>query len=520
MEFFTDITARVAAIRDLTGEVLDAGSLPSAVDRLDDAGALELLALASAVGQMTERLRTAAAGVVARRSSRETGHSGLAQSKGHRSAVSLVQQVTGTTRAEAAKQVRVGESLYDTVSARVPSGDSAIGDAESSDAVLWHAPLGHALLGGEISTAQHDAIMRGLGQPPGHDPVAAGATAMGTTATGTAVAETLATGADESAAAEFALAWSVAAEQLIVEASGRTVEELAKAARFVRDQLDPAGAEERFLARYEARSFRMWIDRDGVTRGSLAFDDLSAAWVRSMCDAALRPRRGGPRFVDPEERARAAELIADPRSNEQLAFDLLVDVLRAGSLADAETVYGARQAGVRLVQVVEEANEGSELAPAGPTYTEDGVQSLPAWVARQRVCTTGSVKVAVDRAGNPLDLGRTQRLYSAGQRVALAVRDGGCRWRECDRPASYCEAHHIDSWAGGEGRTDIDRGILLCPFHHMQLHHGGWRITRDGTDDFTLHDPGGGATALPSRIELRYAWAGVDPPPQRFKLAA
>jgi hypothetical protein len=264
----------------------------------------------------------------------------------------------------------------------------------------------------------------------------------------------------------------------------------------------------------------MWTDADGRLRASVAFDDLSGAWVRSAFDAALRPRRGGPRFVDPAAQAKAAALTADPRSNEQLAFDLLVDLLRAGSLAEAETVYGTRQAGVRLVQVVQHADNDGTPAPAGPAYTEDGVQALPAWVAQQQACTVGTVSASVDRGGNPLDLGRTVRLFTPAQRMALAIRDGGCRWRACDRPASYCEAHHIDSWAGQGGRTDIDRGILLCAFHHMQLHNGGWRITRVGVGDFVLHDPGGGSIALPPRIELKYAWAGIDPPPRRFTLAA
>ncbi|RGE20084.1 HNH endonuclease signature motif containing protein [Leucobacter sp. wl10] len=493
MEFFSDISARIAALRDLTGEISDAGLLPIVVNRLDDAAALELLELASEVGQMAERLRVAAVGAVARRSSRASGHAGLAQSRGHRNAVALVQRVTGVSRSEAAKQVRIGESLYD-----VPGDPSGLESTdESAEQAPWHAPLGRALLEGVISTAQHDAILRGLGEPPQRD--------------------------GERATSDDHAAWALAAEQLIAEASERTVEELAKAARFLRDRLDPVGAEERFLARYEARSFRMWTDREGRACGSLVFDDLSATWVRSVLNAALRPRRGGPRFVDPAERARAEELAADPRTNEQLAFDLLLDVLRAGSLADAESVYGARQPGVRLVQVVDAPLSGDdrhEAESAGAAYAEDEVEALPAWVARQQACTVGTIPVTVDRGGNPLNLGRTTRLFTPAQRLALAIRDGGCRWRACDRPASYCEAHHIDPWSSGHGRTDIDRGVLLCRFHHMQLHHGGWRITRDGTDDFVLHDPGGGQVPLPTRVELRYAWAGIDPPPRRFTLAA
>ena len=103
---------------------------------------------------------------------------------------------------------------------------------------------------------------------------------------------------------------------------------------------------------------------------------------------------------------------------------------------------------------------------------------------------------------------------------ALALRDGGCRWQGCDRPASYCEAHHIDPYSQG-GRTDIDRGILLCRFHHMNLHHGGWRITRDGKGEFLLHPPGGREPVpLRAPLVLTYAWGGTDPPPRRFRPVA
>lgn len=63
-------------------------------------------------------------------------------------------------------------------------------------------------------------------------------------------------------------------------------------------------------------------------------------------------------------------------------------------------------------------------------------------------------------------------------------------------------------------------GILLCRYHHMTLHNGGWRITREGTRDFELHPPGGEpAIPLPARLIRRYLW-GIDPPPKRFHPAA
>jgi hypothetical protein len=283
----------------------------------------------------------------------------------------------------------------------------------------------------------------------------------------------------------------------------------------VRDLMDPAGAEERSQARYERRAFRTWFDQDGTRRGSVAFDDEGGAFFEAIFAAALRPRRGGPRFVDADEKTAAADLAADNRTNDQLAYDLLFDVVRAGVLADASAVFGTRQAGLRLVQAVDSHGVFGPVA-----VTEDGLTAIPAHVAERRLCEAGAVVAMVDSCGNPLDVGREERLFTPKQRIGLALRDGGCRWPGCDRPSSYCEAHHIDQWHRDHGRTDIARGILLCRFHHMELHHGGWSITRDAKDDFVLHGEDGYRTTLIRRLPLRYLWGDVDPPPRRFRPAA
>jgi hypothetical protein len=149
----------------------------------------------------------------------------------------------------------------------------------------------------------------------------------------------------------------------------------------------------------------------------------------------------------------------------------------------------------------------------------DDCTTLPGWAATRHACDTGTSPCLLDTDGNPLDLGREARLFTPKQKLALAIRDGGCRWPGCDRPAHYCEAHHIDTWATG-GTTDINRGILLCRFHHMHLHHGRWRITRDGTRDFVLHPPGGAPPiVLTTRLARQYLWR-TNPPPPRFRPAA
>ena len=519
MAFFTDITHRIGAMSALVGEVAQADELPAQVGELDGDAVVALLRQATGIVKAVEQVSLVAAGVIARRSRREAGHSGLAQSNGHRNSTSLIQDVTGTSRADAARQGRVGESLLEddatwsdergwndgdphTSDDGQAQGADALGgsdagtDAEARPARRWDDPLRNALFQGAITNQQHDTIRRGLSEPPTPE------------------------GATDAVLLGFREAWTVAAEQLVEEAAHRTLEELRTAARTIRDQLDPDGAEARFLERHAARSFRMWTDADGGHHASAVLDDEGFLWLKSITDAALRPRRGGPRFVDAVEKARATELADDPRTNDQLTYDLIMDLLTAGSLADGKTVFGTRQAGVRIVQQVDAHGRAT-----GPALSEDGLQAFPVTFSAQSTCNSGSTRVTIDGYGNPLDVGHEQRLFTPKQRIALAVRDGGCRWKGCDRPSSYCEAHHIDPYSEG-GRTDIDRGILLCRFHHMQLHHGQWRILRQGKGDFILRHRSGEEHALKPRLTLAYAWSGayawlgIDPPPKRFRAEA
>jgi hypothetical protein len=43
----------------------------------------------------------------------------------------------------------------------------------------------------------------------------------------------------------------------------------------------------------------------------------------------------------------------------------------------------------------------------------------------------------------PLEVGRASRVVTPSQRAALAVRDGGGVFPDCDRPLAWCEGHHL-----------------------------------------------------------------------------
>lgn len=471
MDLLTDMQQRITRLAAWPELGSENATLPSRAVTLSDESVLLALAEVAALANDAARLQTVLAGVLAQRSSREQGHNGLSAVHGHASPVSLIQSITGSTKADAARQVRVGSSLLDEAG---PAGGES--DAGAPVAVAWHEPLRRALLEGALTTAQQDAIRRGLGDP-----------------------------LDDRA-------WSIAAEQLIDEAPTMPVEELGKRARIVRDLLDAAGAEERSQRRYEQRAFRMWTDHDGQHHARITFDDEGALWLRSLSNAAMRPRRRGPRFVTDDERAAADDLVNDPRTNEQLEYDLIMDVLRAGSLATAADVFGARQPGVRVIVVQDAIGPRDALGRMlAVGHAEDGGDALAGSIIDRNLCTHGSREVTTDREGNPLYLGREQRLFSPAQRLTLAARDGGCIWPGCTLPASYTEAHHIDEYVADEGRTDVDRGVLLCRYHHMHIHAHGYKITRSGHGPFVLHPPPGDGPPreLTSKAPWKWTW---DPP--------
>ena len=92
-----------------------------------------------------------------------------------------------------------------------------------------------------------------------------------------------------------------------------------------------------------------------------------------------------------------------------------------------------------------------------------------------------------DTKGQPLWLGHKYRHATVAQRIALAVRDGGCA--VCGASNSFCQAHHVIWWEHG-GPTDIDNLVLLCSdCHHKQIHELGAELVRDPDGKVHLEIP-------------------------------
>ncbi|MCU1370110.1 MAG: hypothetical protein JWO77_1304, partial [Ilumatobacteraceae bacterium] len=104
--------------------------------------------------------------------------------------------------------------------------------------------------------------------------------------------------------------------------------------------------------------------------------------------------------------------------------------------------------------------------------------------------------VVTDDDGEPLHIGRAQRLATAAMLIALIARSGGtCEFPGCHATHHRAHAHHIRRWRNG-GNTDLTNLALLCPHHHRLIHHG-WTLIR-GPAGLTFHRPDG---------------TTIDPPP-------
>ena len=286
-----------------------------------------------------------------------------------------------------------------------------------------------------------------------------------------------------------------AALPLLDVAASLNADELFKRARDLREQLDADALSRREKEQRDLRYLRYSSRSDGMVRGSFLLDPVDGALVTAALDAVLSPRRGGPRFVSVKQKAADAALLDDPRTTEQVAADALVAMVRLAVDADPGTLFGSRRPAVRVVVTT----SGAAL--------EDSGESVSMATVERFVCDSGVIGIRFDSDGQVVNVGRDQRLFTERQRIGLAVRDGGCRFPGCDRPPSWCEAHHINQWARDHGRTDIADGVLLCRRHHLLVHNAGWQIGRNGAE-YTIAPPGRQPISMPSKSRLLEKRAG------------
>ena len=229
--------------------------------------------------------------------------------------------------------------------------------------------------------------------------------------------------------------------------------------------------------------FRMREDGHGHIRGSFTVPLLVGQMLeRALLAFAAPKHQVATRATgDDQDGQSGSEEAAVPvrRPTAQrlgAAFVELVERLDAAGLP--------RAGGVNATVVVTMTLESLQGGLAAATLDTGG--RVSAATARRLACEAGIVPVVLGGRSEPLDVGRSQRLFTVPQRLALGVRDGGCTAKGCDAPPAMCHAHHEDFWCR-DGHTKVERGRLLCPYHHRRIHDPEYEAEVGGDNQVSFH---------------------------------
>ena len=222
---------------------------------------------------------------------------------------------------------------------------------------------------------------------------------------------------------------------------------------------------------------------DGMSRIHGRLDPEARATVEAVFAKFAAPGMCNPDdetpCVDGEPGDKAVH--ADPRSQGQRNHDALKamgrSVLASGDLGQHN--------GLPCTIVVSTTLQELESA-AGVAVTGGGTLLPMSDVIRLASNSHHYLVIYDKHTEEPLYLGRTKRLASAGQHIVLHAHDRGCTFPGCTVPGYGCQVHHAElDWAQG-GQTNITDEALACGPHNRLVKPGGWktRKRKDGRTEW------------------------------------
>jgi hypothetical protein len=203
---------------------------------------------------------------------------------------------------------------------------------------------------------------------------------------------------------------------------------------------------------------------DGTTDVHIRLADAAAGRLQTYLEAYAAPRRG---------RVGADAVPTDPEAGSPISHATRLGRAFCSMLEAIPPARLPRHGGsaTSVVVTIDHETLRSQLGAAGLGSGD----RISATEAVRLACNASILPMVLDGKGQPLHLGRARRLFSSGQRMAMAVRDRTCRADGCTIPADWCEAHHRQPWMLG-GRTDLADGVLLCSWHHHRAHDSAFRV--------------------------------------------
>ena len=237
---------------------------------------------------------------------------------------------------------------------------------------------------------------------------------------------------------------------LLAEARQVSVSRFRHICQEARHAADPAGVAREQARAMEERALRLNRRENGKISLSGLLDPIGGAAVKAALEPLARPSGRH-----------------DGRRRQRRLADALIELSQHAM--DQASPHQRPHLNVTATLGTLYMNPGSaaaQLEHGGPV----------SGVTVSRIACDSSIRRHIfDSASRLVELGRRKRVVSPQLRKALEGRDRHCRWPDCTRPASWCEAHHLVPWTKG-GATHQKNLLLLCSRHHVQVHEGRWQL--------------------------------------------
>jgi hypothetical protein len=262
---------------------------------------------------------------------------------------------------------------------------------------------------------------------------------------------------------ELDQAQSAEAERVLVGLAPELASDgLGRASELVLEHVAPEVAQQdaeqkaaRQLERAERkRYFQVRSNPDGTATLSGLLPIVEGEQVRAVIDAAAEKRRR-------EQVDATGRMVLD---RGQARADALTEICSHVQSCDGATDLGGTGARLVITIPASDLSEGG-LVDGRSAGTGDRIDSA---VLGTLACDSEVMRTVVGARGEVLDIGRASRIIPKAIRTALTVRDGGCAFPSCERPAEVCHAHHVQPWNCG-GDTQLSNLCLLCPSHHRMV---------------------------------------------------
>jgi hypothetical protein len=267
-------------------------------------------------------------------------------------------------------------------------------------------------------------------------------------------------------------------EWLLRLAEVGTCSDLDRAARHFEKLRDQERGVDDYLARFDRRALRASRTFDGmlvieavlpIEEGEEFLSNLRVAVDKASTGAPTAPaaQRRLDALLELSRHAHDGHCVGDTSGADRYTLHLLADVDALAGPGDGR----------------------AELLNGAPVAIE---------TLRRMACDCGVVRHLLRGKSEPLDIGRRTSVWTAAQRRAILLRDGGkCRFPGCENRT--VDIHHVEHYADG-GATATSNGMPACPRHHTLLHEGGFSVSGDANGELIFRRPDGIEIAPTGRL--------------------